>query len=148
MITVRELTYGGDLQQKFYKLRHDVLRAPLGLNLDDTTTQASEKQYMHIGLVEGEDDLLGGLLIEHQGDQTAKLSQMVVDKKYQAGGSGRLLVEGAEELIYEMGVRKVVLHARTDAQGFYEKLGYTAIGDPFEEVTIPHIRMEKILRSK
>jgi predicted GNAT family N-acyltransferase len=39
-----------------------------------------------------------------------------------------------------------VLHARTGAEGFYLRLGYAKEGEPFEENTIPHIRMVKWLR--
>jgi predicted GNAT family N-acyltransferase len=39
----------------------------------------------------------------------------------------------------------MVMNARKTAVGFYEKLGYNAKGDEFEEVTIPHFLMEKTL---
>ena len=29
------------------------------------------------------------------------------------------------------------------AAGFYQRLGYTVVGQAFVEVTIPHVRMEK-----
>jgi predicted GNAT family N-acyltransferase len=35
------------------------------------------------------------------------------------------------------------MHARKNASGFYEKMGYKRLGDEFEEITIPHIVMEK-----
>jgi predicted GNAT family N-acyltransferase len=38
-----------------------------------------------------------------------------------------------------------MMHARTTAVGFYEKLGYKRMGDEFEEVTISHYVMEKDL---
>lgn len=37
----------------------------------------------------------------------------------------------------------MVLHARDSALDFYLSLGYSIVGDPFEEVGIPHHRMEK-----
>jgi predicted GNAT family N-acyltransferase len=37
------------------------------------------------------------------------------------------------------------MHARKTALGFYEKLGYKAQGEEFEEVTIAHYVMEKAL---
>ena len=39
----------------------------------------------------------------------------------------------------------MILHARETAVVFYEKLGYSSLGDQFEEVTIPHWAMEKRL---
>ena len=38
-----------------------------------------------------------------------------------------------------------LMHARANAVGFYEKMGYKVIGDEFIEVTIPHYVMEKRL---
>jgi predicted GNAT family N-acyltransferase len=37
------------------------------------------------------------------------------------------------------------MHARVNAVGFYEKVGYRVHGDQFVEVTIPHYVMEKQL---
>jgi predicted GNAT family N-acyltransferase len=39
----------------------------------------------------------------------------------------------------------MVLHARSGAEGFYLRLGYLAEGAPFDENTIPHVRMTKRL---
>ena len=37
----------------------------------------------------------------------------------------------------------VILNARIGAEGFYARHGYVAQGEPFEENTVPHIRMTK-----
>jgi predicted GNAT family N-acyltransferase len=39
----------------------------------------------------------------------------------------------------------MVLHARETAVPFYLKLGYEVVGGQFEEVGIPHFKMEKKL---
>jgi predicted GNAT family N-acyltransferase len=39
----------------------------------------------------------------------------------------------------------MTMHARVSATGFYEKLGYEIRGEQFDEVTIPHYIMEKVL---
>ena len=51
----------------------------------------------------------------------------------------------AENLARDRGIKKIEMHARKAAVGFYEKLGYKVKGDEFEEVTIPHYVMEKAL---
>ena len=43
----------------------------------------------------------------------------------------------------EMGKKKMILHARDSALDFYVSLGYSIVGDQFEEVGIPHHLMEK-----
>jgi predicted GNAT family N-acyltransferase len=37
------------------------------------------------------------------------------------------------------------MHARKNATGFYEKMGYKKRGAEFQEITIPHYVMEKKL---
>jgi len=39
----------------------------------------------------------------------------------------------------------MVLNARLGAEGFYARFGYQASGEPFDENTIPHVRMSKDL---
>jgi predicted GNAT family N-acyltransferase len=51
----------------------------------------------------------------------------------------------AENLAKDSGGREIMMHARKTAIGFYEKLGYTAEGDEFSEVGIPHVEMRKSL---
>ncbi|RRG18412.1 GNAT family N-acetyltransferase [Weissella viridescens] len=41
-------------------------------------------------------------------------------------------------------IRQFELDAQCSAQSFYEKLGFTPVGHPFEEVGIPHIHMLKL----
>ena len=43
------------------------------------------------------------------------------------------------------GFKRIVLNARLGAEGFYARFGYQAEGEPFDENTIPHIRMSKDL---
>src|SRR5262249_30134063 len=40
----------------------------------------------------------------------------------------------------------MVLNARMGVEGFYARYGYQALGKPFQENTVPHIRMTKRLR--
>jgi predicted GNAT family N-acyltransferase len=51
----------------------------------------------------------------------------------------------AENIARDLGYKKLCMHARQTAVGFYQKLGYSISGEPFEEVTIPHYIMEKVL---
>jgi len=52
----------------------------------------------------------------------------------------------AENIARDAGYKKIIMHARKTAIGFYEKLGYTVTGNEFTEVSIPHYVMEKKLR--
>ena len=45
----------------------------------------------------------------------------------------------------DYGVETLKLHAQTRAAGFYERLGYEARGEEFEEAGIPHVEMRRSL---
>jgi ribosomal protein S18 acetylase RimI-like enzyme len=70
---------------------------------------------------------------------------MAVSPSMQKNGLGRSLLDFAEKVAYDSGFRKMVMHARKTAIGFYQKQGYEIKGEEFEEVTIPHFEMQKQL---
>lgn len=125
------------------KLRHRVLREPLGLAY--TAEQlAAEHDQLHFAIVEG--DVVIACLTAAQLDATQyKLRQMAVAADRQGEGWGLRLIEHVERVLGERGAKVLTLHARDYAIGFYEKLGYEAFGEPFVEVTIPHRKMRKQL---
>lgn len=76
------------------------------------------------------------------------LGRIVVLEEYRGRGLGRTVVTESERWAAELGFRTAVLEARTEKQGFYEKLGYTA--DPARIIcgeTFTCIHMEKPLIS-
>ena len=72
---------------------------------------------------------------------------MAVLNNLQGKGIGRALMQFAENIARDLGYKKLTMHARVTAVGFYEKLGYSVVGDQFIEVTLPHHSMEKLLIS-
>lgn len=61
-------------------------------------------------------------------------------------GLGRELMEKSLEMLRQKtDCRKIVLHSQIGAAGFYKKLGFCPVGDPFTEAGIPHVSMERIL---
>ena len=70
---------------------------------------------------------------------------MAVVSGLQGKGIGKVLLQFAENIARDRGYKKIIMHARKTAVGFYEKLGYKITSNEFEEVTIPHYVMEKTL---
>ena len=70
---------------------------------------------------------------------------MAVFSGLQGKGIGKVLLQFAENIARDRGYKKIIMHARKTAVGFYEKLGYKITSPEFEEVTIPHYVMEKSL---
>ena len=121
-------------------LRHDVLRKPLGL-IFDPAIFPEEKGDIH--LVANHGDWLVGCMILTEAGNDLKMRQVAVANKYRRNKVGARMVALAEAKAIEMGKQKMVLHARDSALDFYLSLGYYIVGDQFEEVGIPHHRMEK-----
>jgi ribosomal protein S18 acetylase RimI-like enzyme len=72
--------------------------------------------------------------------------QRAIDDRHQRRGIGTELMRLIEHTARGEGIRKLTMHARLSARGFYERLGYKTVSDRFVEVTIPHVGMEKDLR--
>ncbi len=121
-------------------LRHEVLRKPLGM-IFDPAIFPEEKGDIH--LVANHGDWLVGCMILTEAGNDLKMRQVAVANKYRRNKVGARMVALAEVKAIEMGKQKMVLHARDSALDFYLSLGYYIVGDQFEEVGIPHHRMEK-----
>ena len=143
MRLIRPIRHGSADYAAAVNLRRARLRTPLGL--DFTSAQlASEAGDIHIAAFEG-DVLVGTLILSPYDGHTLKLRQMAVDASIQGQGIGRELLNAAEAATRSDGKRRIILAARLTAQPFYIRNGYRAVGTVFEEVTIPHIMMEKTL---
>ncbi|HQV59984.1 MAG: GNAT family N-acetyltransferase [Chitinophagaceae bacterium] len=129
--------------QKMVKLREDILRKPLGLGFT-TNELEQEKSNILIGAFEDE-DILGCCMLVEENPEIVRLRQMAVLNDLQGKGIGRAIMHFAENIARDRGYSILSMHARKNAIGFYEKMGYKVTGDEFTEVTIPHYVMEKKL---
>jgi predicted GNAT family N-acyltransferase len=125
------------------QLRNDILRKPLGLAFIAEELE-KEKEDILIGAFE-EDKMLGCCMLINTEPGTVRLRQMAVINTLQGKGIGKALMQFAENIARDRGYRKITMHARKTATGFYEKLGYSTNGEEFLEVTLPHVVMEKQL---
>jgi predicted GNAT family N-acyltransferase len=62
-------------------------------------------------------------------------------------GVGRAVLLFLEDEARVRGAGRFRLDAQAHARPFYEKAGYRAFGDVFDDARIPHIRMDKIAAS-
>jgi predicted GNAT family N-acyltransferase len=144
MITYRTITTKDPEYAAEKDLRNRVLRLPLGLTLSEADLSGEDAQ-IHMLAVDGTGRLVACALMVIAGDGTARLRHVAVEEASRGRGIGAGLMASAEETARARGIRKIILHARVYARGFYERLGYRAEGEEFTEVTIPHIVMEKNL---
>ena len=126
-----------------FDLREEVLRKPIGLSLHNEDLSDEVNDYILTATIDN--NLAGCLILTPKGNGTLQLRQMAVSPDMQGKNIGKQLVVFAEQFAREQGYTHIMLHARTVAQGFYDKLGYRQSSEIFTEVGIPHIEMEKHL---
>ena len=142
-MALKMIDHGTREYHQMIQLRNDMLRKPLGLSFTVEELE-KEKNDVLIGAFEDE-KLLGCCLLTKVDDEVVRLRQMAVPNNLQGKGVGRALMTFAENIATDLGYKKLIMHARKTALGFYGKLGYTVSGNEFTEVTIPHFVMEKNL---
>ena len=142
-MALKIIDHGSKEYQQMIKLREDILRRPLGLGFDPKELE-EEKSHMLIGAFEDE-KMLGCCMLVEEKPGTVRLRQMAVLNDLQGKGIGRALMNFAENLARDGGYSVLSMHARKNAIGFYEKMGYKVASDEFIEITIPHYVMEKQL---
>ena len=142
-MALKQIDHGSKEYQQMVKLRNEILRKPLGLSLT-ADELAKEKEDILIGAFD-EDDMLACCMLTKADNKCLRLRQMAVQNNLQGKGIGASMMHFAEILARDKGFKKLIMHSRATAIGFYEKLGYKVVGDGFIEVTIPHYVMEKKL---
>lgn len=141
---IKQIDFGSKEYHQMTHLRSEILRRPLHLKFAKEELER-EKNDILIGAFE-EDKMLGCCLLTRIDKDNVRLRQMAVQNNLQGKGIGASLMNFAENIARDNGFKKLVMHARKTAVGFYEKFGYTVVGNEFTEVSIPHFIMEKKLR--
>jgi GNAT superfamily N-acetyltransferase len=142
-MALKIIDHGTVEYRQMVKLRDDILRKPLGLGFTPEELE-SERDNLLIAAFEDE-RMLGCCMLVEEKPGLARLRQMAVLNDLQGKGIGRALMNFAENIARDRGFKTICMHARANAVGFYEKVGYRVSGDQFMEVTIPHFLMEKQL---
>lgn len=140
-MAVKLIDHGSEEYSLMIALRHSLLRKPLGLSFTDEELKAEQNDIL-IGCFDDE-KLEGCCLFTQVASDTLRLRQMAVVSGLQGKGIGKVLLQFGENIARDRGFKKIIMHARKTATGFYEKLGYKITSKEFEEVTIPHYVMEK-----
>ena len=141
-IQIHQIDFGTPEYDEAVRLRYEVLRRPLGLEY--TPEQLAEEfDQIHLAAYTPGGKLLAYLNLTPIDTDIVKMRQVAVDPQFQKAGIGSVLVAESERFAQRLQFKKMVLHAREAAVPFYERLGYTVVGDAFEEVGIVHLKMEK-----
>lgn len=140
---IKQIDHGTKEYHQMVDLRYEILRKPLHINFEAGELE-KEKNDILIGAFE-EEKILGCCLLTKMDKESVRLRQMAVQNNLQGKGIGASMMHFAENVARDAGYKKIVMHARKTAIGFYEKLGYKVSGDEFMEISIPHVTMVKKL---
>jgi thioredoxin-dependent peroxiredoxin len=87
--------------------------------------------------------VIGSVSLKPLGAHTLQLKQMAMAQARQREGVGSRLLAFAEAWARRRGCGMIILNPRLGMEAFYKRHGYAAEGEPFDENTVPHIRMTK-----
>ncbi|MGG9961618.1 GNAT family N-acetyltransferase [Ferruginibacter sp. SUN106] len=142
-MALKQIDHGSKEYQQMISLRMEILRKPLGLNFTEEEL-AKEKEDILIGAFD-EEKILACCLLTKVDNATIKLRQMAVQNNLQGKGIGASIMSFAETVARDKGYKRLMMHARNTAIGFYEKFDFKVKGNEFIEVNVPHHVMEKRL---
>ena len=115
-------------------------KIPLELEWDEADQTA-----LHAVAYNGLGQVIGTARLLDTSSTTAKVGRMAVKRVLRGSNIGRDLLNVLIDSAVQDGKQEVMLHAQTSAQGFYERAGFVARGELFDEVNISHIEMFKSL---
>ncbi|MBY0451518.1 MAG: GNAT family N-acetyltransferase [Bdellovibrionaceae bacterium] len=135
--------------EKTIDLRMRVLR-PLQSREVCEYAEDSLPTTFHVGVLQNDKVISNGTFMQQAQPQLPgpklpyRLRGMATEPAMQGHGLGRKIIEAAEVELLKRGCDLLWFNARVSAEGFYKKLGYTAIEDIFDIPTVgPHKIMYK-----
>ncbi|MBL8289569.1 MAG: YbgC/FadM family acyl-CoA thioesterase [Rubrivivax sp.] len=133
--------------QEAARLRRAVFEAELGA-AQPMGEDAADADAVHVlarnrlGLAVG----TGRLVREAaDGGRTSRIGRLAVLAQVRGAGIGAALVAALVDAAKARGDREIVLSAQVDARPFYERLGFTPAGAPFDAAGLAHQEMRRPL---
>ena len=130
---------------EYFDLRWRIMRAPWdqprGSERDEFEEAAD-----HVTARDQGGRLLGIGRLHLNNEREAQIRYMAIEEGCRGQGVGRAIIEKLEVLANDRGVKRIVLNARDNVVGFYQRLGYSVIGPgPTMFGKVKHAKMEKRL---
>ena len=91
-----------------------------------------------VAIIEGE--VVGTLRVVDLPEH-AKIGRVAVRQQFRGRGVAKAMMQAAMAFAHETGQDKLYLTAQTDKLGMYEKLGFVAFGEIFDDAGMPHRAM-------
>lgn len=131
--------------EEYYDLRYRILREPLGQPRGSERNDA-DLTGIHFALFE-EDRILAIARLDSNEDAfTMQVRFVAVEENQQGKGLGKAIMLATHEAAKQLGMNRIMLHARENAVEFYYSLGYTMLEKSHNLFgLVQHYKMEKEL---
>ena len=99
-----------------------------------------DPEALHLSITENGEILAYCRLLRHSPD-TALIGRVIAARRGE--GLGSAIVELAKRAAREkLSAKTLLVHAQVRVKGFYEKAGFAAFGEEFDELGVRHIQMK------
>ncbi len=140
---IKQIQYGTEEYKTALEIRNEVLRKPQNLNIFEEDLSKDKQASHFVALVDGK--IVGTVILDNHDGITMKLCQFGILKEFRSEGLGRQMLSFVEQYARSLHYKRMYLHGRVAAAGFYENRGYSAFGSEFLEVGVAHREMAKVL---
>lgn len=137
MIHTKWFDGNGDLTDAHY-IRTVVFVDEQGISLEEEF-DGTDACAIHLVAYEDGAPVATGRILKADGQLI--IGRIATVKEHRKKGYGDLIVRMLIRKAFSMGEQTQHIHAQKAAQGFYEKLGFVAYGDVYDEAGIEHISM-------
>lgn len=110
-------------------------KVPLAQEFDDL----DESSEHLLALIDGR--VVGTTRLRMIDENISKIERVAVLEEARGFGVGAALIDAALARLRDRGCAEIKLHAQTHALGFYERFGFVAFGEAFDEDGIAHRAM-------
>ncbi len=143
-LDVRHLNPGSDLSEAHF-VRAEVFQKEQGISAEDDFDVLDSNAEQIVAYDDGKPVGTARYRVLEDG-KTAKVERVAVLSDQRGKKIGDAIMSKLEHDAKQQGVTSLVLDAQQDAAGFYSRRGYTQVGETFEEVGIPHVKMSLDLK--
>lgn len=133
----------GPEYEKERMLRWEALSKTLGLP-PGSEVFPEEENCMHL-IAKEKDRVIGCVCFVARSAEEGEIFQMAVSEEYRGQGFGRKLIHFLEKTLMEKGVKRILVYAWQDSEGFYAKLGYAPQAEPVKKNgVLCHLMVKKL----
>lgn len=137
--TIVTMPFDSDLGRLALELRREVFVAEQHVPADEEPDSYDDAATHVVAVVDG--NVVGTLRLIFQPEHV-KIGRVAVRASLRGRGIARKMMEFAMQLARDRGESRFYLAAQTDKLGFYERLGFVAFGEEFQDGGMPHLAMK------